>query len=116
MKNESNVLLKYLLLYMRPSNLDLSRLDEMINYCLESNLNKLEDELIREIHPQINVQYNSLNIAVGRQRSGKTYSIIREIIKISNVCPRTHLLVYINKEGAASDPTGSRRCQHIQLC
>lgn len=90
---------------MRPSNLDLSRLDEMINYCLESNLNKLEDELIREIHPQINVQYNSLNIAVGRQRSGKTYSIIREIIKISNVCPRTHLLVYINKEGAASDPT-----------
>ena len=39
---------------MRPSNLDLSRLDEMINYCLESNLNKLEDELIREIHPQIN--------------------------------------------------------------
>lgn len=54
MKNESNVLLKYLLLYMRPSNLDLSRLDEMINYCLESNLNKLEDELIREIHPQIN--------------------------------------------------------------
>lgn len=105
MKNESNVLLKYLLLYMRPSNLDLSRLDEMINYCLESNLNKLEDELIREIHPQINVQYNSLNIAVGRQRSGKTYSIIREIIKISNVCPRTHLLVYINKEGAASDPT-----------
>ena len=90
---------------MRPSNLDLSRLDEMINYCLESNLNKLEDELIREIHPQINVQYNSLNIAVGRQRSGKTYSIIREIIKISNVCPRTHLFVYINKEGAASDPT-----------
>lgn len=53
MKNESNVLLKYLLLYMRPSNLDLSRLDEMINYCLESNLNKLEDELIREIHPQL---------------------------------------------------------------
>ena len=86
-------------------DIDLNELDYMIDECLQSNKPKLDDELIKEIHPQINVQYNSLNIAVGRQRSGKTHTIIREIIKISNVCPRTHLLVYINKEGAASDPT-----------
>lgn len=86
-------------------NLDLCEIDYMIDECLQNNQNKLSDELIKEIHPQINVQYNSLNIAVGRQRSGKTHTIIREIIKISNVCHRTHLLVYINKTGGPNDPT-----------
>ena len=84
-------------------DIDLNELDYMIDECLQSNKPKLDDELIKEIHPQINVQYNSLNIAVGRQRSGKTHTIIREIIKISNVCPRTHLLVYINKTGGPND-------------
>lgn len=85
--------------------LDINELDFLIDECLRNNKSKLNDELINEIHPQINVQYNSLNIAVGRQRSGKTHTIIREIIKISKVCTRTHLLVYINKTGGPNDPT-----------
>ena len=64
--------------------LDVDTLDNMIDYCLYKNKPKLTQELINEIHPDINVPYNSLNIAVGRQRSGKTQTIIREIIKISN--------------------------------
>ena len=85
--------------------LDVDTLDDMIDYCLYKNKPKLTQELITEIHPDINVPYNSLNIAVGRQRSGKTQTIIREIIKISNICPRTHLLIYINKDGLQNDPT-----------
>ena len=96
-------------------NIDLNELDYMIDECLQSNKPKLDDELIKEIHPQINVQYNSLNIAVGRQRSGKTHTIIREIIKISNVCPRTHLLVYINKTGGPNDPTFESLKQLIRI-
>ena len=90
---------------MKQQELDLDMLDNMINYCLKKNKPKLQDELIKKIHDQIYVQYNTLNIAVGRQRSGKTHSIIKEIIKISQVSERTHLLIYINKEGAPSDPT-----------
>lgn len=84
---------------------DLNDVDYLIDECLQNSENKLNDELIKEIHPNIHVQYNSLNIAVGRQRSGKTYTIIKEVIKISMVCPRTHLLVYINKTGGPSDTT-----------
>ena len=36
----------------------------------------LDDELISKIHKQVYVQYNTLNIAVGRQRCGKTHTII----------------------------------------
>ena len=90
---------------MSQRDLDLDMLDKMINFCLKKNKPKLQDELIKKIHDHIYVQYNTLNIAVGRQRSGKTHSIIKEIIKISQVSDRTHLLIYINKEGAPSDPT-----------
>lgn len=86
-------------------DLDVNKIDEQIKHLLHKNKNKLNNELINEIHPNINISYNSLTIAVGRQRSGKTHSIIREIIKISNICPRTHLLIYINKNGILNDPT-----------
>lgn len=90
---------------MYQNELDVDLIDEMINLYLKKNQPKLQDELIKKIHDEIYVQYNTLNIAVGRQRSGKTHTIIKEIIKISHVSPRTHLLIYINKEGGANDPT-----------
>ncbi len=90
---------------MSQEDLDLGMLDKMINYYLQKNKSKLDDELISKIHKQVYVQYNTLNIAVGRQRCGKTHTIIKEIIKISTVSKRTHLLIYINKNGAPSDPT-----------
>ena len=61
-------------------------LDKMINYCLHKNKSKLDDELISKIHNQVYVQYNTLNIAVGRQRCGKTHTIIKEIIIILLIC------------------------------
>ena len=90
---------------MTNNQLNVEEIDDLIDFCLYKNKDKLNQELINNIHPDINVQYNSLNIAVGRQRSGKTQTIIREIIKISNFSPRTHLLIYINKTGTANDPT-----------
>ena len=42
---------------------------------------RLSSALIIKI-PASNSYYNSVNIAVGRQRSGKTHSIIQEIINI----------------------------------
>jgi hypothetical protein len=35
-----------------------------------------------EIHPDIYIYYNSINLLVGRRGSGKTYNVIRDIIKI----------------------------------
>jgi hypothetical protein len=35
-----------------------------------------------QIHPEIYIYYNSINLLVGRRGSGKTYNVIREIMKI----------------------------------
>jgi hypothetical protein len=49
--------------------------------------------------------YNTLNLAIGRQGSGKSDTLMREIIKISNVSDNTHLLIYSNKTGNETDDT-----------
>ena len=46
---------------MSQQDLDLGMLDKMINYYLQKNKSKLDDELISKIHKQVYVQYVSLN-------------------------------------------------------
>jgi hypothetical protein len=49
--------------------------------------------------------YNSVNVFVGRRSSGKTYTCIKEFIKIFRASERTHLLVYISKNPNIIDTT-----------
>jgi hypothetical protein len=42
---------------------------------------------------------------VGKQGLGKSYTALREIIKISMVDPFTHMLIIINKDGRENDVT-----------
>jgi len=71
---------------------------------IHENKNKLSRSLIRKI-PNTNISYNSVNIAVGKQGSGKGFMLIQEIIKISISSPNTHLLIYSNKTGKETDDT-----------
>ena len=52
-----------------------------------------------------NTYVNSVNVFVGRQRTGKTYTAIKEIIRLSRNHPETHLLIYVNKDGKPNDDT-----------
>jgi hypothetical protein len=79
-------------------------MDYEIQELLEDNKSHLSAALHERIATS-HFLYNTLNIAVGRQRTGKSFSIIREIIKISNMSPHTHLLIYANKTGYPSDRT-----------
>ena len=63
--------------------------------------NPITKERLRKI-PRTHTYANSLNVFVGRQRSGKSYQAIQEIIKISRVDPNAHLVVYINENGSGS--------------
>jgi len=72
---------------------------DKINEQLINNTEELNRELIKKI-PLTHSYTNSVNIAVGRQRTGKTFSILKEIIKISSVHPETHLLIYVNQSGS----------------
>ena len=78
--------------------------DEMMINLYE---NPIKREALEKI-PGTNTYVNSVNVFVGRQRTGKTYSAIKEIIKITRTHPETHLLVYINKDGKPNDDTFER--------
>jgi hypothetical protein len=52
---------------------------------------------------------------VGRQRTGKTFSIIREIIKISKMSHNTHMLIYSNKTGYPTDRTFEKMKAMIKI-
>lgn len=75
-------------------------------YRLENALNKNKEKIAaaqRKKIPGSIIYQNSLNILCGKQGSGKTMTAIKEIIKISENSPETHLLIYINKSGKHDD-------------
>ena len=78
--------------------------DAAMDVMARVNRVKLNHALIKKI-PHSFLYYNSVTIAVGKQRSGKTYSYIREIIKISENEPNIHVLIYVNRTGGESDQT-----------
>ena len=66
-------------------------------------MNKNES-LISEIHPEVNIRLNSVNVIVGKQSSGKTVIALKEIIKLG-VLNTHHLFIYVTKDGQESDKT-----------
>jgi uncharacterized protein YdhG (YjbR/CyaY superfamily) len=90
----------------KQSRLNLNDLDNIINHTI-STAKTTTREAIRKIHPALNTYYNSINILVGRQNSGKTYTVLKELIKIAYVDDKTHLLVYVTKDGVPNDATFS---------
>ena len=73
---------------------------------ISETLNNQKDDMIgafiEEIHPDINVKYNSVNVIVGKQGQGKTVIALQEIIKIG-IAGTHHLFVYVTKDGNESD-------------
>jgi hypothetical protein len=59
----------------------------------ESNKTCVTLSKISEIELSIPVMYNCANLFIGRRSSGKTYTCIKEFIKIFRASERTHLLV-----------------------
>ena len=82
--------------------------NEYINDIIKEELNKNKGSLSKEVLSKIpysNVYYNSITAAIGKQFKGKTLSIIKEIIIISNTSPYSHALIYINRNGSECDDT-----------
>ena len=82
-----------------------SYVHDMVRDCLRRNKGQVTNALIRKIHKDINIYYNSVNIFVGKQGSGKTLSAIEEIIKIASIPNAAHLLIYVSKTGEQKDVT-----------
>ena len=79
-------------------------IDDLMQTNAKENKDALKSELLNKI-PLTDSYTNSISVAVGKQRSGKTRKIIKEIIKISKMHHETHMLLYVNKNGTESDKT-----------
>ena len=55
-----------------------------MNKILDNELNRdTSNKLITNIDEDINFKYNSFNICIGKQSTGKTTSVLKELIKMS---------------------------------
>ena len=55
-----------------------------------------KDNLQHEIHPEVNLRYNTLNIFVGQRGSGKTYNGFNEVAAISKINSKFHEFIYVS--------------------
>ena len=69
--------------------------------------NPIQKEKLRKI-PNTNIYANSVNVYVGRPRTGKTFQAIHDIISVIRNDDNVHLLVYINQSGQSDDETFER--------
>jgi hypothetical protein len=62
-------------------------LDDVANYQINKVLKGIdkEDQLQSIIHPDLNFRRNSINILVSRRGVGKTFAVMRELIKLSQL-------------------------------
>ena len=90
---------------MSVKHINLDVLEAGMDYLMNMNRMNINKKKLEPISNQTCIYYNSVNIFCGRQGSGKTYSGMKEIIKISHISPKTHLLVAITKDESKDDPT-----------
>lgn len=84
--------------------MSLNIINDVVKETLYNNIGSNNGSLIRNIHEDILVKYNSVNVLCGKQSSGKTVLALQEIIKMG-VVGSHHLFVYITKEGRETDRT-----------
>lgn len=72
---------------------------------MEENREKLQKEAIQKISPELHTYQNSINLLVGKQGMGKTFTALREIIKITLIDRNVHLVMIVNKDGEPNDVT-----------
>lgn len=77
-------------------------------------INPIKKERLRKIN-NTNTYANSVNVYVGRPRSGKTYLALHDIISVVRNDECCHLLVYINEKGECDDDPFERFQQLINV-
>ena len=95
---------------MSACSFDIDDVTEDMNAILAAN--PITKERLRCI-PNTNTYANSVNVYVGRPRSGKTYLALHDIISVTRNDETAHLLVYINESGQCDDDTFDRFQQLI---
>ena len=91
-----------------------SQLSAYVNKILDNELNRdTSNKLINNIDEDINFKYNSFNICIGKQSTGKTTSVLKELFKMSlkNI-DSYHLIIYVSNN--SSDDTFNGLYKYIK--
>lgn len=69
-----------------------------LRYDVQNVFSKFDniDNLQHDIHPEVNLRYNTVNIFVGQRGSGKTYNGFNEAALISRIKSKFHLFIYVS--------------------
>ena len=93
----------------------MSDLNSFVDDILNEELNKdTKNKLISRVDEDINFKYNSFNICIGKQSTGKTTSVLKELIKLSLKNINTfHLIIYVSNN--SSDDTFKSLYKYINI-
>ena len=100
----------------------MSDINEYVDNILNDELNKnTTNKLINYIDKDINFKYNSFNICIGKQSTGKTTSVLKELIKLSLKGIKSagassfgyHLIIYVSNK--SSDDTFNNLYKYINI-
>ena len=64
---------------------------DKINDTLNDNIEAIGGALLNDIHLEVSIKHNSVNVIVGKQSQGKKVIALEEIIKISLI--GTHMII-----------------------
>ena len=73
--------------------------NRLLQRSLANNSCKLDKSKITTIHPEIYLKYSSVNVFLGKQGTGKTFTLNKELVKLSLVPSDIHLIVVVTKDG-----------------
>ena len=89
--------------------------NDVVDNILNKELNKdTKNKLITYVDDDVNFKYNSFNICIGKQSTGKTTSVLKELIKLSLKDINTyHLIIYVSNNN--SDDTFNNLFKYINI-
>jgi hypothetical protein len=66
-----------------------------------------------EIHPEIRFKYNSINLLISRRGVGKNFSVLKELIKLSQLSVRSQYTTFLYILDKTNDITVNELINHI---
>lgn len=90
--------------HQTPEAMSLTQIsNQLIMESLNENKKRLKKGNISTIHPEVFLKYSSINVFLGKQGKGKTFTMNKELVKLSLIDSDVHLIVIATKEGRVDE-------------
>jgi hypothetical protein len=92
-------------------------LTQYVNSIISNTLANIDksQQLQTEIHPEIHFKYNYINLLISRRNVGKTFSILKKLIKLSHLPNRGGYTTFLYVSDKTNDATVNELINHIKL-